>query len=71
MGQAELKIPHGLIKKLDKVAKETSKTTSYHLSKALREYLEDYELGKIALKRLKDKNDKFITLEELKKALGL
>jgi predicted DNA-binding protein len=71
MRLAEVKIPEELLKELDKVSKETSKPKSFHIKRAIKAYLKEYYDLKIALSRLQDKDDRLITDEELKKALGL
>ncbi|KRT66061.1 MAG: DNA-binding domain-containing protein [Candidatus Dadabacteria bacterium CSP1-2] len=71
MGSEEIKIPEELLEELDKIAKEASKSKSFHIKRAIKAYLEEYYYLKIALARLKDKNDRLITDEELRKALGL
>ena len=71
MGLAEIKLPDELWEELDKIAKETSKPKSFHIKRAIKAYLEEYYDLKIALSRLQDKDDRLITDEELKKALGL
>lgn len=71
MGLAEIKIPDELLEELDKIAKQTSKPKSFHTKRAIRAYLEDYYDLKIALARLKDKNDRLITDEKLRKVLSL
>jgi len=71
MGSEEIKIPEELLEELDKIAKEASKSKSFHIKRAIKAYLEEYYYLKIALARLKDKNGRLITDEELRKALGL
>jgi metal-responsive CopG/Arc/MetJ family transcriptional regulator len=79
MGLAEIKIPEELLKELERIAKKTSKTRDYHIKKALRLYLEEYRdpstplrAGlEIALERSKNKKDRIITSEQLKKSLGV
>lgn len=66
-----IKIPDRLLKKFDKIAKETSKPLPLHIRRALEEYLEEYEDYKIAKARSEDKNDPILTEEEVRKALGL
>src|SRR3972149_4180502 len=59
MGLAEIKIPHNLLEELDRVAKRTSKSRSFHVQKAIRLYLEEYMDLEIALKRAKNKKDRW------------
>ncbi len=71
MGLAEIKIPEELLKELERIAKKTSKTRDYHIKEALRLYLEEYRDLEIALERSKNKKDRIITSEQLKKSLGI
>lgn len=66
-----VRIPEDLAKKLDSVAKETERSKSFIIQKALETYLEDYSDLLIALDRLRDKSDVVISFEEMKKNLGL
>ena len=66
-----IKIPDRLLKKFDKMAKETSKPLPLHIRRALEEYLEEYEDYKIAKVRSEDKNDPILTSKEFWKQLGL
>ncbi len=71
MRLAEIKIPDELAKELERIAKKTSKTRDYHIKEALRLYLKEYRDLEIALERSKNKKDRVITSEQLKKALGI
>lgn len=71
MGLAEIKLPDELLEELDKIAKKTSKPKSFHLRRAIRAYIEEYKDLEIALERSKNKKDRLITSEQLKKTLGL
>ena len=71
MGLAEIKLPDELLEELDKIAKKTSKPKSFHLRRAIKAYIEEYRDLEIALERSKNKKDRLITSEQLKKTLGL
>lgn len=71
MGLAEIKLPGELLEELDKIAKKTSKPKSFHLRRAIKAYIEEYKDLEIALERSKNKKDRIITSEQLKKALGI
>jgi predicted DNA-binding protein len=66
-----IKIKPGLAKRIYKLAKETRKDVSYHLNKALEEYVAEQEDLKEAMKRLKDMDDEAISPTELRKSLGI
>ncbi len=79
MRLAQIKIPDELVKELERIAKKTSKSRNYHIKEALRLYLGEYgdpstplRTGlEIALERSKNKKDRVIISEQLKKALGI
>ncbi len=66
-----IRIPDELAKELNSVAKETERSRSFIIQKALESYIEDYADLQIALDRLHDKTDPIIHSKELKKSLGL
>jgi len=66
-----LRLSEKLLKRLDDIAKETERSRSFIIQKALESYLEDYADLQIALDRLHDRTDPVISSKEMKKALGL
>ena len=62
-----VKLPKDIAKRLDELAKSLDRSKTYIVTKALREYLEEYEDYLIALNRLNDKNDRVISEKELVK----
>jgi len=66
-----IRLPDELAKQLDGIAKETERSRSYIIQKALESYLEDYADLQIALDRLHDKADPLISSKEMKESLGL
>jgi len=62
-----VKLPKDIAKRLDELAKSLDRSKTYIVTKALREYLEEYEDYLIALNRLNDKNDRIISEKELVK----
>jgi RHH-type rel operon transcriptional repressor/antitoxin RelB len=66
-----MRLPEELVDRLDNIAKETERTRSFIIQKALESYIEDYADLQIALDRLHDKTDPVLTGKELKKSLGL
>ncbi|NIT99785.1 MAG: ribbon-helix-helix protein, CopG family [Nitrosopumilaceae archaeon] len=65
------RIQEEVVKELSKVAKETERSMSFHIEKALRLYLRDYIDYQIALDRLNDPSDRVISFEEMEKKVGL
>jgi RHH-type rel operon transcriptional repressor/antitoxin RelB len=66
-----VRLPKQLAERLDGVAKETERSRSYIIQKALESYIEDYADLQIALDRLHDRTDAVISGGELRKSLGL
>jgi len=62
-----IRLPDDVAKRLDQLAKSLDRPKTYIVTKALREYLEEYEDYLIALHRLNDKNDKVISERDLLK----
>jgi predicted DNA-binding protein len=57
-----------IVKKIEKLSQETERPKSYFVNLALKEFLEELEDLEIALRRKKEKR---ITLDQLKKKLGI
>jgi RHH-type rel operon transcriptional repressor/antitoxin RelB len=66
-----VRLPKQLAARLDGVAKETERSRSYIIQKALESYIEDYADLQIALDRLHDRTDAVISGREMRKSLGL
>jgi RHH-type rel operon transcriptional repressor/antitoxin RelB len=62
-----VRLPEDVAKRLDELAKSLDRPKTYIVTKALREYLEEYEDYLIALHRLNDKDDKVVSEKELVK----
>jgi len=66
-----VRLPKALADRLNSIAKETERSRSYIIQKALESYIEDYADLQVALDRLHDKTDQVISGKELRKSLGL
>lgn len=66
-----VRIPEEVSEKLDDLSKEIRREKSFIIKSALEQYLDEYVDYQIALDRLKDKDDKMITSEDLRKELGI
>jgi len=66
-----IRLPDAVAKKLDGVARETERSRSFIVQKAVESYLEDFAELQIALDRLRDASDAVISGKELRKELGL
>jgi len=62
-----VRLPDDVARRLDELAKSLDRPKTYIVTKALREYLEEYEDYLIALHRLNDKNDAVVSEKELVK----
>ncbi|KQC15224.1 MAG: DNA-binding protein [Desulfuromonas sp. SDB] len=66
-----VRIPDKLAKKLDSVAKESERSKSFLIQKALESFLEEQADLQIALDRLHDTTDEIIYLEDMKEELEI
>ncbi len=62
-----VRLPEDLANRLDALAKSLERPKTYIVTKALREYLAEYEDYLVALHRLNDKNDRVVSEKELVK----
>ncbi len=65
------RIRSDLVKALNDVSRETERTMSFHVEKALQLYLNEYADLQIALDRLNDPSDRVISFEDLESEFGL
>jgi RHH-type rel operon transcriptional repressor/antitoxin RelB len=63
-----LRLPEEIADRLDRLSKSIDRSKTYIVTKALAEYLEEYEDYLVALNRLNDKDDKIVPEKELVKA---
>jgi RHH-type rel operon transcriptional repressor/antitoxin RelB len=66
-----IRIPEDLASKLSEIAKETERTKSFHVQKALEAYLVELADLQIALDRLHDPSDPIVSIDEMRKELEL
>ena len=64
-----IRLPQDLAERLDAVARETDRSRSYIMQKALEAYLDDAADLQIALDRLRDGSDRLVSPEEIRKDL--
>jgi RHH-type rel operon transcriptional repressor/antitoxin RelB len=62
-----VRLPEDIARRLDELSKSLDRPKTYIVTKALREYLEEYEDYLIALHRLHDKDDRIVPEKELAK----
>ena len=66
-----VRLPDDLASKLSEIAKETERSKSFHVQKALEVYLVELADLQVALDRLHDASDPVVTLDEIRKELEL
>ena len=66
-----IRIPIHLAKKLDAIARDTERSRSFVIQKALEVYMEEYADLQVALDRLRDTTDPIISSDEMRNSLGL
>jgi RHH-type rel operon transcriptional repressor/antitoxin RelB len=66
-----IRLPDDLSRRLNALAKKTSRTKTSFIREMVEDKLTDYEEAYTALERLNDKNARYLTTEELEKKLGL
>ncbi|MGA9111227.1 MAG: ribbon-helix-helix protein, CopG family [Smithella sp.] len=66
-----IRLPDMLAKNLDEIAKETERSRSFHIQKAIEIYIEDFADLRIAIDRLRNPKDEIVSSKDLRKSLGL
>lgn len=62
-----VRLPADVARRLEELARSLDRPKTYIVTKALREYLEEYEDYLVAMHRLNDKDDRIVTEKELVK----
>jgi len=66
-----IRLPDELVEQLENVARDTERSRSFIVQRAIESYLEDYADLQVALDRLRDKSDRTVSGDELRKSLGI
>ncbi len=66
-----VRIKDKLAKQLNKIANETERAKSFHVQKALENYLSEYAELQIAIDRLNDPLDERISAKEMRQMLEI
>lgn len=66
-----VRISSDIVKRLDDLAKETERSRSFLIQKALEAYLDELADLQIALDRLRDATDPIISIDEMRKGLDV
>jgi len=64
-----VRLPDDLASKLSEIAKETERSKSFHVQKALEVYLAELADLQVALDRLHNASDPVVTIDEMRKEL--
>ncbi len=66
-----LRLPDHLADELDNIARETERSKSFHIQKAIELYLQERADLQISMDRLNDATDPIVSSEDMRKRLGL
>jgi len=66
-----VRLPDGISEELEDISLETERSKSFHVTKAVEKYLEEFADLQIALDRLKNKDDELISSDDLRAEIGL
>ncbi|RLA69639.1 MAG: DNA-binding protein [Epsilonproteobacteria bacterium] len=66
-----VRLPELLAQELGEVAKETDRSKSYLIQKAIEAYLDDLADLQVSMDRLHDTTDAVVSLEDMRADLGL
>lgn len=66
-----VRLPKKLAEQLDSIAKETERSRSFIIQKALESYIGDFADLQVALDRLHDTTDTIVSGKELRNSLGV
>jgi RHH-type rel operon transcriptional repressor/antitoxin RelB len=66
-----VRLSDDLADRLEVIVKETERSRSFIVQKALEVYLADFADLQVAMDRLRDKSDKVVTADELRESLDL
>ncbi len=66
-----LRLPDHLADQLEDIARETERSKSFHIQKAIELYLQERADLQVAIDRLHDSSDSVIDGQEMRKKLGL
>ena len=66
-----VRLPDGVAKELGRVAKETERSRSFVVTKAVETYLDDFADLQVSLDRLHDTSDPVVSSQDMRASLGL
>lgn len=65
-----IRLPKNLADQLENIAKETERSRSFIIRKALELYVDDFADLQVALDRLHDQGDPIVSAKEMRRSLG-
>ena len=66
-----VRLPDAVAKQLSRVAKESERSRSFVIQKAVENYLDDVADLQVSIDRLRDKSDPVVSSKDMRKSLGL
>jgi len=66
-----IRLPDDLASNLEDIAKETKRSKTFHIQRALEAYMENFADLQVALDRLQDQTDPIVSSEDMRKSLGI
>ena len=66
-----VRLPDNVAKALGRVARETERSRSFVVQKAVENYLDDVADLQVAIDRLRDKADPVVSGKDMRKSLGI
>ncbi len=66
-----VRLPDGVANKLGRIAKETERSRSFVVQKAVEIYIDDFADLQIAIDRLRDNSDPVVSSQDMRESLGL
>jgi RHH-type rel operon transcriptional repressor/antitoxin RelB len=66
-----VRLPDGVANKLGSIAKETERSRSFLVQKAVEMYINDFADLQVAIDRLRDNSDPVVSSQEMRESLGL
>jgi RHH-type rel operon transcriptional repressor/antitoxin RelB len=65
-----IRLPPGLLRELEKIARSSDRPKSYLVRKAIEQYIDEHADYRVAIERLHDRDDEVISSSELRKRLA-
>lgn len=66
-----VRLPDDVADKLEQLSEEIKRSKAFLVKSAIEKYLSEYADYQVALDRLRDKDDKIISVDEMREMLGI